>query len=189
MLWINTKDILRSRSPWGTLHLCSASQQTGGADEVGEPLCRSDAAPPAGVIQMVQWISWRAIRFVPFIYLFRYLKISLIHNNYFSRLTTDTTNSPPSAQSSTPPLWIHFADSWNIIWCSHVEPCRCATWSDMLSSRYKSGWTIRISCCSGCVLNSHMAKTRSSSRVLVPVRKAFWKETEIFFSVCVCVNL
>lgn len=49
------------------------------------------------------------------------------------------------------------------------------TLSDMSSSRYRSGWTIRISCCSGWVLNSHMAKTRSSSRVLVPVRKAFWE--------------
>ncbi|TNN67123.1 hypothetical protein EYF80_022653 [Liparis tanakae] len=55
---------------------------------------------------------------------------------------------------------------------SPPPPARRPTWSDMSSSRYRSGWTIRISCCSGCVLNSHMAKTRSSSRVLVPNSKA-----------------
>lgn len=49
----------------------------------------------------------------------------------------------------------------------------CVTCSVMLSMRYRSGWTIRMIWCSGWLLNSHMENTRSSRRVLVPVRRAF----------------
>lgn len=51
----------------------------------------------------------------------------------------------------------------------------CVTCSVMLSMRYRSGWTMRMICCSGWLFNSHMENTRSSRRVLVPVRRAFWR--------------
>ncbi len=55
------------------------------------------------------------------------------------------------------------------------HPYECVTCSVMLSMRYRSGWTMRMICCSGWLFNSHMENTRSSRRVLVPVRRAFWR--------------
>lgn len=44
------------------------------------------------------------------------------------------------------------------------------------STRYRPGWTIIMRYASGWCFSWHMANTRSSSRVLPPARKAFWRQ-------------